>query len=217
MRARTDRRIAGLYAVTPDTADTASLLARTQRAIAGGAAMVQYRGKSQSVALRREQASALVALCRPAGVALIVNDDAALAREIGADGVHVGADDVPVAEARRLLGERALVGASCYDDLDRAAEAVAAGADYVAFGSFFPSPTKPHAVRAGLDLVARAKARWPVPVVAIGGIDAGNVDQLVAAGVDAVAVISAVFDADDVEAAARAIASRFPVRGGSRA
>jgi len=204
-RERRAARLAGLYAITPQRDDTAALARDVAAAIRGGAAAIQYRAKSLPAALMREQAAALAAVCREGGALFIVNDDAALAREVGADGVHVGRDDADLAAARALVGEALLVGASCYDDLDRARSLCAEGADYVAFGSLFSSAVKPHAVRASLDLV-RAAARLPVPVVGIGGIDAANAASVIAAGAAAVAVITAVFDAPDVEAAARRLA-----------
>jgi len=208
------RRIAGLYAVTPDLADTADLTARVTAALAGGAAAIQYRNKVADVALRQAQAQALARVHALRGGVLIINDDAALAAAVGADGVHVGEDDASIVAAREIVGPDRLVGASCYNDLDRARAAVAAGADYIAFGSFFASTVKPNARRAELELLAAARS-LEVPVVAIGGITADNAPSLVGAGADAVAVITAVFDAPDVEAAARAIAVRFPSSTGN--
>jgi thiamine-phosphate pyrophosphorylase len=202
-------RLAGLYAVTPDLADTATLVARVAAALDGGATTVQYRNKSADAALRREQAGALARVVAARGALFIVNDDAALAAAVGADGVHVGADDGDVAAARALVGPGRIVGVSCYDAFANAEAAVAAGADYVAFGSFFASPVKPDARRADVALLERARGLG-VPVVAIGGITADNAGVLVRAGADAVAVISAVFGAPDVAAAARAIARLFP-------
>jgi thiamine-phosphate pyrophosphorylase len=203
------RRIAGLYAVTPDTSDTVDLAARVAAALAGGASAVQYRNKTADAALKRAQAFALARVHALRGGLLIVNDDATLAAEIGADGVHVGEDDASIVAAREIVGPDRLVGASCYDNLDRARSAVVAGADYIAFGSFFRSTVKPEARRAELELLGAARA-LDVPVIAIGGITADNTPSLVLAGADAVAVITAVFDAPDVEAAARAIAACFP-------
>ncbi len=203
------RRIAGLYAVTPDTSDTVDLAARVAAALAGGASAIQYRNKTADAALKRAQAFALARVHALRGGLLIVNDDAALAAEIGADGVHVGEDDASIMAAREIVGPDRLVGVSCYDDLERARSAVVAGADYVAFGSFFPSTVKPDARRAELELLGAARA-LDVPVVAIGGITRDNATSLVHAGADAVAVITALFDAPDVEAAARAIAGCFP-------
>ena len=202
-------RIAGLYAVTPDLADTPDLAARVAAAVAGGAAAVQYRNKAADPALKRAQAAALARVHATRGALFIVNDDAGLAAEAGADGVHVGADDGSVAAAREIVGPDRIVGVSCYDDFERAQAAVAAGADYVAFGSFFASTVKPDARRAEVELLGFARGLG-VPVVAIGGITAANAPLLGRAGADAVAVISAVFDAPDVEAAARAIAAAFP-------
>lgn len=197
----------GLYLVTPDEADTQRLLARVA-AVLGHAALLQYRNKRAGAALRRTQADALRALCDRAGIAFIVNDDVDLAHETGADGVHLGHDDAGVAQARGVLGEAAIIGVSCYDDADRARSAATEGADYVAFGAFFPSPTKPHARRAGPALLQDAAALG-LPRVAIGGITPDNARSLVDAGADLVAVVSGVFDAPDPVAAARAYRACF--------
>lgn len=199
-------RLRGLYAITPERADTAGLVADVAAALRGGAAAVQYRAKTLAPALRHEQALALARACRAAGALFIVNDDARLAAAVGADGVHVGREDDALAQARALVGDDALVGVSCYDQPALARAAVDAGADYVAHGSLFASQVKPQAVRASLDLV-RASAALPVPVVGIGGIDAGNAGSVIAAGGAAVAVITALFHAGDVEAAARRLAA----------
>jgi thiamine-phosphate pyrophosphorylase len=201
-------RLAGLYAVTPDLADTRDLVARVSAALEGGACAIQYRNKAADPALRLAQASALAHVHASRGGLFIVNDDAALAMAVDADGVHVGADDGSIAAAREQVGPDRIVGVSCYDDFARAEAAVAAGADYVAFGSFFASATKPGARRADIGLLGRAKALG-VPIVAIGGITADNARELARAGADAVAVISAAFDVPDVNAAARAIVRLF--------
>jgi thiamine-phosphate pyrophosphorylase len=202
------RRLSGLYAVTPDLADTETLVARVEAAAFGGAKAIQYRNKTADAALRRRQAEALAAVAKTHGMLLVINDDPALCEAVDADGVHVGRDDGGIEAARRIVGEDRIVGVSCYDDFALAQAAVAAGADYVAFGSFFPSSVKPNARRADVSLLRRA-ATLGVPVVAIGGIDATNVRPLVRAGAAAAAVISAVFDANDVNGAARAIAAAF--------
>ena len=202
-------RIAGLYAVTPDLASTEELAARAAAALTGGAAAIQYRNKAADPALKREQARALARVQAIRGGLFIVNDDAALAAEVCADGVHIGSDDLGIDAARDIVGPDRIIGVSCYDDLALAEAAVAAGADYVAFGSFFASPVKPDARRADVALLEQARALG-VPVVAIGGITPANAPVLVRAGATALAVITAVFDAPDVEAAARAIANVFP-------
>ncbi len=202
------RRIAGLYAVTPDLADTADLVARVAAALAGGAGAVQYRNKTADPALKRAQAAALARVHAARGAVFIVNDDPALAAAVGADGVHIGGSDGSVAAAREIVGPDRIIGVSCYDDPALAESAVADGADYVAFGSFFPSSVKPGARRADVALLLNAR-HLGVPIVAIGGITPANARELACAGADAVAVISAVFDAPDVEAAARAVANAF--------
>jgi thiamine-phosphate pyrophosphorylase len=201
--------IAGLYALTPDLLDTDELIARVTAAIAGGAAALQYRSKIASPPLRRAQALALRDLCAARGITFIVNDDVNLAYAVDADGVHLGRDDAPLVRARQRLGTTAIIGVSCYDSMERAAAAVAAGADYVAFGSFFPSTVKPDAVRVEPSLLSAAKVRLNVAVVAIGGITLATAPTLIAAGADALAVITAVFDAPDVAAAAKAFRDAF--------
>jgi len=207
-------RLRGLYAVTPAIADTAALCARVREALAGGAAMIQYRAKDAPRELALEQARGLAALCADAGVPFIVNDSLDLALEVDAGGVHLGRDDVDAREARRRM-PRGLIGVSCYADPERARIAAGAGADYVAIGSVFASSTKPNAVRAPLELIARAREVSGLPVVAIGGITPGNAAQAISAGADMVAVIHSVFDAPDVRAAAGAFARLFesPVSG----
>ena len=201
-------RLCGLYAVTPDRLETADLLARVERAVAGGASALQYRNKLAGAAAKGREAEALAGIAAAGGVLYIVNDDPALCAAVNADGVHLGDDDGSVAAARAIVGPERIIGVSCYNDFARAEAAVAAGADYVAFGSFFASTVKPGARRADVSLLARATV-LSVPVVAIGGITGENAGELARAGADAVAVISAVFDAPDVEAAARAIADVY--------
>jgi len=160
--------------------------------------VVQYRNKTAGPELRLEQGRALAAFCREAGASFIVNDDLALALALDADGVHLGADDGDLAEARQRLGRGKLLGASCYNRMELAEAAAQAGVDYLAFGSVFSSGTKPGAVRAPLALFAEARRSFALPLVAIGGITLENAPQVFAAGADAVAVISALFDAADI-------------------
>ena len=199
----------GIYAHPAQTADTERLLTQVAAALAGGAAAVQYRDKSGDVARRHEQASELVALCRRFGVPLIVNDDLRLADLADADGVHLGRDDGGLREARIILGRGKFIGASCYQSLELAQAAQAAGADYVAFGSFFPSPTKPAAGRADAALLREAARAMSIPIVAIGGITPANAPALLDAGADSLAVLSALFDAPDIRAAAHALNQLF--------
>jgi len=195
--------VSGLYAITPDELNTAELLRKVRLALLGGARVVQYRNKIAAAALRREQAEALRELTREFAVPLIINDDALLAQQVGADGVHLGGADGSVADARKLLGSGRLIGVSCYNRLALAHEAVRLGADYVAFGSFFASTVKPDAVAATPDLLRQSRRELAVPLVAIGGIDAQNGALLLEAGANALAVISAVFAAPDIQFAAR--------------
>lgn len=197
-------RLRGLYAITPELADTGTLLRGVAQALEGGIAMLQYRRKGRQQA---DEAKTLAHMCRERAVPFVVNDDIALAMDCGADGVHLGRDDGELVTARGKLGDK-LLGASCYDSLSAARAAVAAGADYIAFGSVFSSSTKPAAVRAPLSLFGEARPLG-VPLVAIGGITLQNAPQLLAAGADCLAVISDLFDAPDVAARARAYGILF--------
>lgn len=198
----------GLYAIAdtgvlaPDDFETA-----VEAALAGGACMIQYRDKSDDRQRRSRQARAMVEHCRRHDAIAIINDDIELALAVDADGVHVGRDDGDPAAARARLGSGRILGVSCYDDLERAREAVALGADYVAFGSVFPSVTKPDAVRVPPELFARARDELDVPLCAIGGITADNAAEVFAAGADLVAVISDLFQAPDIRARAARIAA----------
>ena len=197
----------GLCLITPDDPDPSQLFART-RPLLAFASCLQLRNKAMDADALRVAGIALRSACKDAGVPLLINDDAALAAELGADGVHLGEHDGDIASARRLLGDDAIIGASCYDDIERARRLAAEGASYLAFGAFFPSPTKPNARRASLQLL-RDSAHLGLPRVAIGGITPDNAPSLVDAGADLVAVISGVFDAPDPVAAARAYLSLF--------
>jgi thiamine-phosphate pyrophosphorylase len=204
----------GLYGVTPEWDDTDRLLRAVRQAAAGGMRALQLRRKDVPVQARREQAIALKQACRELGVVFLVNDHWELALEVGADGVHLGRDDGDPADVRSRAPDL-VIGASCYDDIGRARDALRAGADYIAFGAVFPSPTKPAAVRAPLSLFAEARElveNGPNPrpaVVAIGGITPANATLVAQAGADAVAVITGVFEAPDIGAACAQCARAF--------
>lgn len=201
--------IKGLYALTPDSTDTDDLLRRVRLALAGGVQVLQYRNKTSDSALQKKQAQALRDICGEFGVAFIVNDNAQLAKLVDADGVHLGAKDGEIKAVRALLGYDKLIGVSCYNRLELARDAVTAGADYVAFGAFFSSTVKPDAVVSTVDLLRNARSELSIPIVAIGGITAENGAVLVAAGADALAVISAVFDAADIQLATQNLNKLF--------
>lgn len=202
-------RISGLYAITPDLADTQTLLQQVRLALEGGVRWLQYRNKSADQSLKLQQATALMTLCRELAVPLIINDSLHVALEVNADGVHLGAQDCPISDAKRILGTAKIIGASCYDNLQRALDAEVKGTGYVTFGSFFASAVKPDAVRAPIKLLREAKARLSVPVVAVGGINLHNAGLLITAGADAVAVISALFNAKDIRETAKSFAALF--------
>jgi thiamine-phosphate pyrophosphorylase len=183
-------KLRGLYAITPEGVDPD----KVRLALEGGMALLQYRNKARD----RSHAKAVVALAKRYNVPVIINDDLDLALELGAEGAHLGRDDGNLNAARKKLKGR-LLGASCYNDARLARAAVAEGADYVAFGSVFDSPTKPDAVRAPLSLFAESLG---VPLCAIGGITLQNAPEVIAAGADLVAVISDLFEAPDIRARA---------------
>jgi len=200
----------GLYAIT-DTALLAGgvLVERVEQAIRGGATLIQYRDKQLSPAQRQHQAAALATVCGNYGVPLIINDDVTLAATVGAAGVHLGEHDTGLQAARRELGPDAIIGVSCYNQVDLARQAADCGADYVAFGRFFPSSTKPAAIQATPALLTDARQAIDLPIVAIGGISPENGRELLSAGADLLAVIHGVFGQPDVEAAARRYAALF--------
>ena len=191
--------IRGLYAVTPDEPDTDLLLCKVEATLQGGISVLQYRNKFASHKLQTQQARAILPLCRQYQVPFIINDSIKLCLTLDADGVHLGGDDGNLIEARARLGADKILGASCYNRFDLALSAQEAGADYVAFGACFASSTKPNAPVASLDLFKRAKSELTIPAVAIGGITLQNAPQALKAGANAIAVINAIFNSDDIK------------------
>ncbi len=199
-----------LYVITdPGLIPDDQFSVRVEAALRGGARIVQYRDKRVDAALRMRLAAETVRLCHAYDAISIINDDIELAARVGADGVHIGKDDAALAQARERLGQGAIIGVSCYNRLELALSAAEQGADYVAFGSFFASRVKPEAVPASLELLRQARKKLSIPLCAIGGITADNGGPLVEAGADMLAVISDVFGAGDVEAAARRFGPLF--------
>lgn len=201
--------IKGLYAITPDEQNTERMLAKVEAALQGGISVLQYRNKLANHKLQTQQARALLPLCRQYEVPFIINDSIKLCLTLDADGVHLGADDGNLAEARARLGNNKLLGASCYNRFDLAVSAQQLGADYVAFGACFASSTKPNAPVAGLDLFTQAKTELKVPSVAIGGITIENAALAIAAGANSIAVINAIFNADDVKSTSQQFTKLF--------
>jgi thiamine-phosphate pyrophosphorylase len=200
------RDLHGLYAITDNKLIKAErLIDSVEQAIIGGAKIIQYRDKSNVF----EQAQALRSLCQKYKIPLIINDNIRIAQQVGADGVHIGKDDAKLEAARALLGDEAIIGVSCYNQLPLAQEAVNAGANYVAFGRFFNSRTKPQAVSCSVEVLHKARQTLNCPIVAIGGITPDNGTQLIAAGADCLAVIHGLFGQADVTAAAQAYSQLF--------
>lgn len=205
--------IKGLYAITPDIADTDLLLSNVEAALQGGATVLQYRNKLANQQLQMQQARALLPLCRQYNIPLIINDSVELCLMLDADGVHLGSNDGNLAEVRSNIGADKILGASCYNRFDLALQAQAQGASYVAFGACFASTTKPNAPLSSLDLFAKAKADLVITAVAIGGINLQNAPQLIKAGASAVAVINAIFSpsftTDDIKLASQHFSLMF--------
>lgn len=199
----------GLYAITPEGLTEAACLEKVSVALEAGLGALQYRDKSGTWASRLRLALRLGELCRAARIPLIINDDLALAIESGADGVHLGRDEMHLLETAASTSPRLLVGVSCYNDLTRARDAIARGADHIAFGSFYPSRTKPAAVHCGLPVLRTAREELGVPIVAIGGITPENGRAVIDAGANYLAAISSVFDAGDIARAVRRYAELF--------
>lgn len=199
----------GLYLITPNWNDTGRLLASTEAALRGGAALVQYRHKDADATLRLEQASALLALCRRHGRLLVINDHLELCMHLDADGVHLGGTDLGIGHARRLLGPGKIVGASCYGQLTLARAAQLAGASYAAFGGFYPSPVKKYDFVTDPALLDAARAELALPIVVIGGMTPQNAAPLVARGAHMVAAITSVYGEADPESAARRFGALF--------
>lgn len=200
----------GVYAITDENLLAGpALLSAAEEALGTGLALLQYRNKAADWHSKCVEAAQLLHLCRQFGTPLLINDDVALCIEIGADGVHLGQADTRLIEARQRLGESAIIGITCHSDMALARRAETAGANYVAFGRFFPSRTKPHAPRASIDVLQRAKAELTIPIVAIGGINTENGQALVTAGADMLAVIHTLFSSSDVEAEAKALNALF--------
>jgi len=208
------RRIAnqvinGLYAITPDELNTAELMRKVQLALQGGARVVQYRNKLADPELKLQQALALRQLLNEFDATFLVNDDAQLAAQVDADGVHLGIDDGGVATARTLLGKTKIIGVSCYNLASLAHEAAQQGADYVAFGAFYSSSVKPDAAKASIAMLQTARSELKLPIVAIGGITGQNGAALIEAGADALAVISALWNAANVKTGAQEFSTLF--------
>ncbi len=203
-------RLRGLYVITDSRlCPSGRLTDRVRQALTGGARIVQYRDKSQDQGRRIYEASTLKALCEEHQALFLINDDVALARKVLAHGVHLGEDDASLSSAREILGPESVIGISCYNSLERARAAAQAGADYLAFGRFFPSTTKPNAVNADPALLTRAKQELNRPLVAIGGITPENGAPLIAAGADMLAVVHGVFGQPDIPAACRHLTALF--------
>lgn len=201
--------IKGLYAITPDETNTELLLTKVTLALQGGVSLLQYRNKLADDTLKTQQARAILPLCRHYQVPFIINDSVSLCLALDADGVHIGADDGNLAEVRARIGKGKLLGASCYNRFDLAVAAQQAGADYVAFGACFASSTKPHAPVADLALFGLAKAQLSIPAVAIGGITLANAGKVITAGASSVAVINAIFNANDVKSSTQQFTQLF--------
>ncbi len=203
-------KLTGLYAITDASVNNPQkIIPDIEQALRGGARVIQYRDKSGNQALRLETCHAIRKLTKEFDAVFIVNDDIELALTTGADGVHLGKEDTCLTDARKQLGENAIIGISCYNRFDLAEQATKKGANYIAFGRFFPSRTKPDAVTAEISLLKQAKQELDVPVVAIGGITIENGKELIQAGADMLAVVDSIFGQTNIEATAKQYRSLF--------
>jgi len=204
------KQLRGLYAITDShLIPEVSFDDYITRVLRGGARIIQYRDKSNDTEKRLSQARVLRGLCNQYGALLIINDDIELAVNSYADGVHLGQGDAELSDARNQLGNNAIIGLSCYDQLESAITAEKQGADYVAFGAVYSSPTKPDAATVSLDTLRNAKSKLSIPVCAIGGINSQNAGTVVSTGVDMIAVISDLFAHDDIQARSKALSKLF--------
>lgn len=201
--------LTGLYAITVEGVHGEALFSQAHAALSGGSRILQYRDKSSEAQRREEEAQTLLTLCRKHDAILIINDDLELCLQSGAHGVHLGRDDPDLKLARKLLGADKIIGVSSYNDLQLAHDAVAGGADYVAFGAIYPSSTKPSAANAGLALLRQAKTELDTPIVAIGGITPENALPVIQAGADMLAMIQGLFGQDNIQLAASKVTRLF--------
>lgn len=203
--------LSGLYGITDQhlMPDLHTLLVQVEQSLKGGTRIIQYRNKSSDDLIRLDQAGALNTLCQQYQVPLLINDDVQLAQQCGAAGVHLGQSDGSITSARSILGPEAIIGVTCHDSLELALAAENQGANYVAFGAFFPSKTKPDAKPAPLSLLREVKKQIDLPIVAIGGISMDNAEQILSAGADMVAVIHALYAQTDIQATAQQFSQLF--------
>ncbi len=194
--------LSGLYVIADaECIGKNEIIGKTKEVLIAGVKILQYRDKINSQKDRYNIAEQLRNLTHDHACLLIINDEAELAQSIDADGVHLGKDDDSIEWARNLLGDSKIIGASCYAQLENAYPAISASADYIAFGSFYPSATKPNAPLANTDLIIKAKQQFDIPVCAIGGITPKNASNILNTGADMIAVISAIFNASSPEQA----------------
>ena len=200
------QNLSGLYVITDPILCSIDIVSKVEQAILGGAQIIQYRNKNKNENIIKsqqlEEASALQALCSQYDRTFIINDNISLALETNADGIHLGQTDGDITSARKRLGDNKIIGVTCHSDLNAALSAQQQTADYVAFGRFYPSRTKPAAPPADIDILQHAKSQLQIPIVAIGGISVENATTLINAGADMLAVIHAVFAQDNIQLAA---------------
>ena len=201
--------LSGLYVIADSSLSSShsTLREKVEQAILGGARIVQIRDKRPTPDI--EEIQNIARLCKQHKIPLLMNDSIELAMQVDADGVHLGQSDTNLKEARQRLGESAIIGITCHSDLTLAKQAAAEGADYVAFGRFFPSQTKPDAPPADIKILRQARQELQIPIVAIGGITPDNGGSLIHAGADMLAVINGVFGQTDITTAAQQFSQLF--------
>lgn len=210
IRNNANRKLTGLYAITDQQLITENrFTAAIESALLGGASIIQYRDKSANQQKRLQQATIVCSLCQQYQAISIINDDIELAKAVNADGVHLGKDDHALIAARQQLGDNAIIGISCYNDISLARKAETNSADYVAFGAIFSSPSKPEAIVSGLDIIKQARQQLSIPICTIGGITQHNIQSVIQHGADMTAIISGLFSAEDIEQTARKLTQHF--------
>ena len=191
MKTNHNNKISGIYAITPDRPLNIETVEKI--IVQHNIELLQYRHKTADVQTQLNESVQLQQLCLKHNTLFIINNDINLAKKISADGVHLGKNDGSIQQARKQLGVNAVIGVSCYNDIDLAQNAQNQGADYVAFGALFPSVTKPYAPRCASNIITQAKQTLNIPIVGIGGIDFNNQQQVFDAGCNSVAMINALF------------------------
>lgn len=209
MKKSDSKYLTGIYAITDPELMGSDIIDMAEQAIIGGINILQYRNKTATPVQQEQEACTLATLCKKHDVLFIINDNIELAIKVNADGVHLGQKDTRIQQARNLLGEHKIIGITCNNQLELAQLAQQQGADYVAFGRFFSSLTKPSAPAAEISLLSAARRSITVPIVAIGGISHESAPELLKEGVDMLAVVRGIFAQKNISCATQKFVEIF--------